>query len=65
MYGIVGLYIKKNRHLHVIAIDEKQKQIVSDKRKPMPMKRGSPVRYGYECGRKEVRQTHSLLLNSK
>jgi hypothetical protein len=38
MYDIIDLYTKKNRQLHVIAIDGKQKQIVSDKRKPMSMK---------------------------
>ena len=47
MYDIIDLYTKKNRQLHVVAIDEKPKQIVSDKRKPMPMKPGSPERYEY------------------
>ena len=36
----------------MISIDEKSKQIVSDKRKPMPMKPGSPERYDYEYVRK-------------
>ena len=52
MYDIIDLYTKKNRQLHVIAIDEKPKQIVSDKRKPMPMKFGSSERYDYEYVRK-------------
>ena len=52
MYDIIDLYTKKNIQLHVIAIDEKPKQIVSDKRKPMPMKPGSPERYDYEYVRK-------------
>ena len=38
MYDIIDLCTKKNRQLHVAAIDEKPKQIVSDKRKPIPMK---------------------------
>ena len=40
--------MKKNRQLHVIAIDEKPKQIVSDRRESIPMKPGSPERYDYE-----------------
>ena len=48
MYDVIDLYTKKNMRLHVIAIDEKPKQIVSDKRKPIPMKPGSPERYDYE-----------------
>jgi len=52
MYDVVDLYTKRNRQIHVIAIDEKPKQIVSDKRKPIPMKPGSPERYDYEYVRK-------------
>ena len=52
MYDIIDLYAKKNMQLHVIAIDEKPEQIVSDKRKPMPMKPRSPERYDYEYVRK-------------
>ena len=48
MYDVIDLYMKKNRQLHVIAIDEKPKQIVSDQRKSIPMKPGSPERYDYE-----------------
>ena len=48
MYDVIDLYMKKNRQLHVIAIDEKPKQIVSDRRKYIPMKPGSPERYDYE-----------------
>ena len=48
MYDIIDLYTKKNRQLHVIAIDEKSTLIVPDKRKPIPMKPGSPERYDYE-----------------
>ena len=48
MYDVIDLYMKKNRQLHVIAIDEKPKQIVSDRRESLPMKPGSPERYDYE-----------------
>jgi hypothetical protein len=48
MYDIIDLYTKKNRDLHVIAIDERSTQIGPDKRKPIPMKPGSPERYDYE-----------------
>ena len=52
MYDILDLYCRNNRRLHVIAIDEKPKQIVSDRKKPIPMKPGSPERYDYEYKRK-------------
>ena len=52
MYDILKLYAIDGRQLHIVAIDEKPKQIVSDKRKPMPMKPGSPERYDYEYVRK-------------
>ena len=48
MYDVIDLYMKKNRQLHVIAIDEKPKQIVSDRRESIPMKPGSPEKYDYE-----------------
>ena len=48
MYDVIDLYMKKNRQLYVIAIDEKPKQIVSDRRESLPMKPGSPERYDYE-----------------
>ena len=48
MYDVIDLYMKKKRQLHVIAIDEKPKQIVSDRRESLPMKPGSPERYDYE-----------------
>ena len=54
MYDVIDLYTRKNRQLPVIAIDEKPKQTVSDKRKPMPMKPGSPERYDYEYVRKDT-----------
>ena len=52
MYDVIDLYANRNRQIHVTAIDEKPKQIVSDKRKPIPMKPGSPERYDYEYVRK-------------
>ena len=52
IYDILDLYCRNNRKIHVIALDEKPKQIVSDKRKPIPMKPGSPERYDYEYKRK-------------
>ena len=52
MYDVLNLYANVNRQTHVIAIDEKPKQIISDKRKPIPMKKGSPERYDYEYVRK-------------
>ncbi len=39
MYDILDLYANKNRQVHVIAIDEKPKQIISEKRRPIPMKK--------------------------
>ena len=52
MYDVIDLYMKNNRQLHVIAIDETPKQIVSDRRESIPMKPGSPEIYDYEYVRK-------------
>lgn len=52
MYDILNLYCGKKKPVHVIALDEKPKQIVSDRRKAIPMKPGSPERYDYEYARK-------------
>ena len=49
MYDVLDLY--GNGKVRVIAIDEKPKQIVSDRRKTIPMKPGSPERYDYEYTR--------------
>ena len=51
MYDILDLYSRNGKQLHVIAIDEKPKQIVSDRRRAIPMKPGSPERYDYEYTR--------------
>ena len=48
MYDLLNLYARSGRQLHVIAIDEKPKEIHSDSRKPVPGKPGSPERYDYE-----------------
>ena len=48
MYDIIGLYTMKTRKLHVIAIDLNPKQILSDKRKPILMKSGSPEKYDFK-----------------
>ena len=40
MYDVLELYAKENRQTHVIEIDENPKQIISEKRKSIPMKRG-------------------------
>ena len=51
MYDVLDLYANRSRSVHVIAIDEKPKQIVSDRRKTIPMKPGSPERYDCEYTR--------------
>ncbi len=51
MYDVLDLYANRSRSAHVIAIDEKLKQIVSDRRKTIPMKPASPERYDYEYTR--------------
>lgn len=52
MYDILDLYARKGKQLHVIALDEKPKEIRSDRRKPIPMKPGHPEKYDYEYVRK-------------
>ena len=52
MYDLLDLYSKKGKQLHIIAIDEKPKEIHSDSRKPVPGKPGSPEKYDYEYIRK-------------
>ena len=51
MYDVLDLYANRSRSVHVIAIDEKPKQIVSDRRITIPMKPGSPEKYDYEYTR--------------
>lgn len=51
MYDILDLYSREGKQLHIIALDEKPKEIRSDRRKPIPMHPGSPERYDYEYTR--------------
>ena len=52
MYDLLDLYSREGKQLHIIAIDEKSKEIHSDKRNPIPMKPGSPEKFDYEYERK-------------
>ena len=65
MYDVLDLYANRSRSVHVIAIDEKPKQIVSDRRITIPMKPGSPEKYDYEYTRHGERQTYSSRLNRR
>lgn len=49
MYDILNLYMETyNPKKPVIGFDEKSKQLLREKRKPIPMKKGSLERYDYE-----------------
>ena len=49
MYDILDLYAEQYDPMKpVIGLDEKPKQLVEDKRQPIPMKPGSVERYDYE-----------------
>jgi hypothetical protein len=49
MYDILSLYEEDyDPEKPIICIDEKPKQLLGDKRKPIPMKPGSPEKYDYE-----------------
>ncbi len=49
MYDILDLYQEPyNPKKPVIGIDEKPKQLIGDKRPPIPMKPGTPEKYDYE-----------------
>jgi len=53
MYDILDLYAEPyNPEQPVIGVDEKPKQLISDSRKPIPMKPGKLERYDYEYERK-------------
>ncbi len=52
MYDLLDLYSRRGKQLHIIAIDEKSKEIHSDKRNPIPMRPGSPEKFDYEYRRK-------------
>lgn len=49
MYNILDLYQEEYDHKRpVIGLDEKPKQLIEDKRKPIPMKKGIPLKQDYE-----------------
>jgi len=49
MYRILNLYAKPyDKRFPVVCLDEKNKQILADSRKPIPMKPRSPEKYDYE-----------------
>jgi len=49
MYDVLDLYEEQyNVEYPIVNVDEKPKQLLGEKRRPIPMKRGSPERYDYE-----------------
>ena len=49
MYDVLDLYEEDfDPKRPLICLDEKPKQLIEDKRKPIPMKPGSPEKYDYE-----------------
>ena len=49
MYDVLDLYEENyDPKRPVVCLDEKPKQLIEDKRKPIPMKPGSPEKYDYE-----------------
>jgi hypothetical protein len=49
MYNVLDLYKEKYYpEQPLVCLDEKPKQLIMDKRIPIPMKRGSPEKYDYE-----------------
>lgn len=56
MYRLLDLYEEEyNPDYPVICIDEKSKQLIEEKRKPIPLKPGSPAKYDYEYTRNGTR----------
>lgn len=56
MYRLLDLYEEEyNPSYPVICIDEKSKQLIEEKRKPIPLKPGSPAKYDYEYTRNGTR----------
>lgn len=52
MYNLLDLYQEPyDPKRPKVGIDEKPKQLIGEKRKPIPMKPGSPERYDYEYAR--------------
>jgi len=49
MYRLLELYEEAyNRDYPVICVDEKNKQLIEETRKPIPLKPGQPAKYDYE-----------------
>ena len=49
MYDILNLYSEAYNPLKpIVCLDEKPKQLLGEKREPLPMKQGSPEKYDYE-----------------
>ncbi len=48
MYDLLDLYSRDGKQSYVIAIDEKPKEIHSNRRKPIPMNQGHPEKYDNE-----------------
>lgn len=49
MYDILGLYAEPyDEKKPVVGMDEKPKQLIGEKRQPLPMRPGSPEKYDYE-----------------
>lgn len=49
MYDVLDLYEENyDPKRPIVCLDEKPKQLIKDKRKPIPMKPGSPEKYDYE-----------------
>ncbi len=56
MYRLLDLYEEEyNPKYPVICIDEKSKQLIEEKRNPIPLKPGSPAKYDYEYKRNGTR----------
>ena len=56
MYLLLDLYEEEyNPNYPVICIDEKSKQLIEEKRTPIPMKPGRPAKYDYEYKRNGTR----------
>jgi len=56
MYDLLDLYaLPYDARKPIICIDEKSKQLLGEKRKPLPQKPGSPMKYDYEYTRNGTR----------
>lgn len=55
MYNVLGLYEEQYySEQPLVCLDEKPKQLLMDKRMPIPMTRGSPEKYDYEYVRNDT-----------